>query len=251
MSPCILLHLIYLRYLLLSIVNFRKLPLVFVIPMVPSDLSPESVLQQLHWRYAVKKFDATKKIPEELWNMMEQSLVLAPSSFGLQPWKFFVVVDPETRRQLVEHSWGQTQVVDASHLVVLAIKQGLSEPDVDRYIARMAEVRATPVEKLQGLANVIKGFIKPPLDIDAWSTRQVYLALGQYMTCAAMLGIDTCPMEGFVPDKYDEVLGLPAQGYHAVVVCPTGYRADDDKAAAMPKVRYAFEEVIQSIGSDK
>jgi nitroreductase len=222
--------------------------------MILSDLSPESVLQQLHWRYAVKKFDATKKIPEELWNVLEQSLVLAPSSFGLQPWKFFVVVDPETRHQLVGHSWGQAQVVDASHLVVLAIKKDIDASDVDRYIDRMAEVRATPVEKLQGFANVIKGFLTQPpypLDINDWSTRQVYIALGQFMTCAAMLGIDTCPMEGFVPDKYDEVLGLPAQGYHAVVVCPAGYRAADDKTADMPKVRYAFEEIIQPIGSDK
>lgn len=215
-----------------------------------STLSPDSVLQQLYWRYAVKKFDPTQIIPDEVWTVLEQSLVLAPSSFGLQPWKFFIVRDPDIRRQLVEHSWGQVQVVDASHLVVLAIKKDVGSADVDQYINYMAEVRQTPVDKLQGLASMIKGFLAQPpypLEINDWSARQVYLALGQYMTCAAMLGIDTCPMEGFVPDQYNKILGLSEQGYQAVVVCPAGYRAPDDKYASMPKVRYATETVVEYI----
>lgn len=85
--------------------------------------TPDSVLQQLKWRYATKKFDPSKKIPDDIWHALEQSMVLAPSSFGLQPWKFFVIRNPEIRSQLVAHSWGQTQVVDASHLVVFAIKK--------------------------------------------------------------------------------------------------------------------------------
>lgn len=218
--------------------------------MNPGELSPEYVHQQLYWRYAVKKFDSSKTIPDETWKVLEQSLVLAPSSFGLQPWKFFVVRDPAIRQQLLPHSWGQTQVVDASHLVVLAIKKDVDVADVDRYVQRMSEVQGTPIENLQKFGNVVKGFLqKPPypLDLNAWSTRQVYIALGQYMTCAAMLGIDTAPMEGFMPDKYDEVLGLPEQGYQSVVVCPAGYRAEDDKSAARKKVRYATEEVVQYI----
>ncbi|MGL5081824.1 MAG: NAD(P)H-dependent oxidoreductase [Microcoleaceae cyanobacterium] len=215
-----------------------------------STLSPDYVIQQLYWRYAVKKFDPTQTIPDDVWTVLEQSLVLAPSSFGLQPWKFFIVRDPDIRRQLVEHSWGQAQVVDASHLVVLAIKKDVGSADVDQYINHMAEVRQTPVEKLQGLASMVKGFLTQPpypLDINDWSARQVYIALGQYMTCAAMLGIDTCPMEGFVPDQYDKILGLQEQGYQAVVVCPAGYRAPDDKYASMPKVRYATEAVVEYI----
>lgn len=218
--------------------------------MNPSELSPEYVHQQLYWRYAVKKFDDSKTIPDDVWKVLEQSLVLAPSSFGLQPWQFFVVGDREIRQQLVAHSWGQTQVIEASHLVVLAIKKDINAADVDRYLQRMAEVQETPIEKLQGFGNVVKNFLeKPPypLDINAWSTRQVYIALGQYMTCAAMLGIDTCPMEGFVPDKYDEVLGLPEKGYKSVVVCPAGYRAEDDKSADRKKVRYATEDVVQYV----
>jgi len=212
--------------------------------MTDAALSPESAIQQLQWRYAVKKFDDTKKIPDDVWHALEQSLVLAPSSFGLQPWKFFVVQNPELRSQLLEHSWKQAQVVDASHLVVLAIKKDLNTEDVDRYINRQAEVYGTPVEAFQGYANVIKGFVGNSPDLDAWSARQVYIALGQYMTTAAMLGVDTCPIEGFVPPKYDEVLGLTALGYSAVVVCPAGYRSAEDKYAEKPKVRYATEDVV-------
>ena len=215
--------------------------------MSDAVIKPDEVIQQLQWRYATKKFDPTKKIPDDVWATLEQSLVLAPSSFGLQPWKFFVIRNSDVRSKLVEHSWGQTQVADASHLVVLAIKKDVDASDVDRYIDRMAEVQNVPAENLQGFSNVVKGFLeKPPypLNMDEWSARQVYIALAQYMTCAAMLGVDTCPMEGFVPAKYDEVLGLAEQGYAAVVVCPAGYRAADDKSAARPKVRYPKEAVI-------
>jgi nitroreductase len=216
--------------------------------MQSSIANPTEVLQQLHWRYATKKFDSTRKIPDDVWQTLEQSLVLAPSSFGLQPWKFFVITNPDLRQQLVEHTWGQTQVVDASHLVVFTIKKDVDAADVDRYVARMAEVQQTPVDALQGFSNVVKGFLAQPpypLDINEWSKRQAYIALGQFMTCAAMLGIDTCPMEGFIPAKYDEILGLTEQGYTSVVLCPAGYRAADDRAAARPKVRYEPQDVLR------
>lgn len=209
--------------------------------------SPEVVLQQLNWRYATKKFDPDQKIPAEIWALLEQSLVLAPSSFGLQPWKFFVIENPDIRAQLVEHSWGQKQVVEASHLVVLAIKTTVDADYVDHYLARMAEVQGVPVENLQKFGDVVKGFIaKPPypLDLQEWSARQVYIALAQLMVVAAMVGVDTCPMEGFNPAKYDEVLGLPTLGYKSAVVCPLGYRASDDKYATAPKVRFPTSEVV-------
>ena len=212
--------------------------------------TPEQILEQLKWRYAVKKFDPTKKIPESTWKALEQSLVLSPSSFGLQPWKFFVVNNKEKREQLLAHSWGQKQVIDASHLVVLAIKKGVGEADVDRYVQRMSEVQNVAIANLDKFAGMIKGFIsKPPyhFEIDDWSTRQTYIALGFFMTAAAMLGVDTCPMEGFIPSKYDEVLGLSEQGYSAVVVCPLGYRAADDKSATKPKVRFPTEEMVEYI----
>jgi nitroreductase len=215
--------------------------------MTGAVVSSDQLLQQLNWRYATKQFDSTREIPADVWQTLVESLVLTPSSFGLQPWKFFVVRDRELRQQLVEHSWGQKQVVEASHLVVMAIKKDMQESDVDHYLQRMAEVRQVPLESLDGLSKVIKGFMGGAIDLNIWATRQVYIALGQFMACAALLGIDTCPMEGFNSAKYDEILGLSEQGYAAVVLCPAGYRGLDDKYASLAKVRFPQAEVIQSL----
>lgn len=218
--------------------------------MENAPLNPEQALNQLHWRYATKKFNPEKKISESAWKTLEQSLIMSPSSFGLQPWKFLVIRDPQIRQKLLEHSWGQTPVINASHLVVFAIKNDINDTDVDRHMQRMSEVQQVSLDNLAGFSNVIKGFIsKPPypLDLKEWAGKQAYIALGFFMTCAAMLSIDTLPMEGFVPAKYDEVLDLNSQGYSSVVVCAAGYRADDDKHALKPKVRFPAEEIVQYI----
>jgi len=216
--------------------------------MTNTVISSEQVLQQLRWRYATKKFDPSRKISDPLWHTLLESLVLAPSSFGLQPWKFFVVNNQQLKEQLVEHSWGQRQVADASHLLVLAIKLEIGEAEVDHYIQSIAQIRGTSIEQLEGFSKTIKGFLSNPnLDIKQWTSKQVYIALGQFMTTAALLGVDTCPMEGFNPAKYDEILGLTAKGYHSVLVCPTGYRAEDDKNASLAKVRFPLEEMIENI----
>lgn len=208
-------------------------------------ISPQQLVSNLKWRYATKKFDPTRKIPLAIWEALEDSLVLAPSSFGLQPWQFFVIQDPDLRQQLLPHSFNQTQVVDASHLVVFAIKINLDTEYADRYLRRMAEVQGVPLEKLESFGSMLKGFIeKPPVNLQEWATKQVYIALGQFMTAAAMLGVDTCPMEGFIPAKYDEILSLPQRGYRSVVLCPAGYRAADDKNAMRPKVRFAKSEIV-------
>ncbi len=214
-------------------------------------MNPEAALQQLKWRYATKQFDPAKKIADDVWEVLEQSMVLAPSSFGLQPWKFVVVENPVMRQRLLEYSWKQAQVVDASHLVVFAVKRNVGAADVDRFIERTAKVQGIPAANLAGFAGMIKGFLQnfpTPQDVDNWSIRQVYIALGQFMTTAAMLGVDTCPLEGFIPPKYDEILELTEQGYGSVVVCPVGYRVDSDKYADKPKVRYEAAEVVQYIG---
>ncbi len=215
--------------------------------MSNSTLSANAALDQLKWRYATKKFDTSRAISDEDWTALEQSLVLAPSSFGLQPWKFFVVKNPDIRSKLLEHSWKQPQIVDASHLVVFAIKKGISDADVDRYIARTSEVQGTPVDVLAGFGGMIKGFMKSMPDMDSWSAKQLYIALGQFMTTAAMMGVDTCALEGISPAKYDEILGLAEQGYASLVVCVAGYRAEDDKSAGRAKVRYATEDVVAYI----
>lgn len=214
----------------------------------PTTLIPTAMLERLNWRYAVKKFDAQKKIPADVWTALEQSLVLAPSSFGLQPWKFFVVDSDTKREQLLSVSWKQRQVVDASHYVVFARPATLSASDVDRFIDRTAEVRGVSRATLDGYRNVIVQFIQQPgFDAAGWMARQVYLALGQFMTAAAALGVDTCPMEGIDPKQYDAILGLEAKGYVTLCACAAGYRADDDRFAAAPKVRYPTSAVIEHL----
>lgn len=213
-------------------------------------VSNETLLQQLHWRYAVKKFDPVRKISADDWQTLEQALVLTPSSFGLQPWKFVVITDQVTKEKLVPASWNQRQVADASHVVVFAVRKPLTESDVDRYIALTAEIRGVAVESLAGFKKMMMGSLVPPpsgFDISHWAALQAYIALGNFMTSAAMLGIDTCPMEGIVPAKYDELLGLPQEGYGAVVVGVAGYRAADDKYASLPKVRFPVTDVVRHV----
>jgi nitroreductase len=218
--------------------------------MTTKPVSNDTLLNQLRWRYATKQFDATRKISTDDWRTLEESLVLAPSSFGLQPWRFVVVTDQAIKDKLVPVSWNQRQVADASHMVVFAIKKNLGHLDVDRYLARMAEVRGVSSESLNGFRDVLIGFLTQPadkFDADNWAARQAYIALGQFMTSAALLGIDTCPMEGIEPARYDEILGLPAEGYQTVVVATAGYRAATDKYATLPKVRFATNDVITHV----
>ena len=213
-------------------------------------MTPDQILKTLNWRYATKKFDSSKKISAEDWQALEQSLVLAPSSFGQQPWKFFVIRNSSLRQQLQQQAWDQSQVTDASHLVVLAIKQGIDNDDVDRYLDRVMEVRQTPKEKLAGMEKAIKGFLENPpfpLEPNDWSTRQVYLALGFLVYSAALLKIDACPMEGFKPAECDKLLGLSDRGYASRVLCALGYRSPEDKLADMAKVRYATDEVVEYV----
>ena len=208
-------------------------------------VSNETVLRQLQWRHATKKFDATKTIPADDWTTLEQTLILTPSSYGLQPWKFVVITDPGTKAKLLPLSWGQRQVVDASHVVVFAIRQNLSETDIDKYLVRIVEVRGGTVEALAGFRRMmVGGLLDGAMDLNHWASLQAYIALGQFMTTAAMLGIDTCPMEGIEPAKYDEVLGLNELGYGTVVACVAGYRASDDKYASIAKVRFKAEDVL-------
>ena len=211
------------------------------------NLSPEHLLEALHWRYATKKFDPTAKITPELWQTLESALVLSPSSFGLQPWKFVVVTNPLVKAGLVAHSWGQSQPADCSHLVVFAVKTGLDEAHVDRFLRRQVEVRGGSLESLGGYRGLMVNSLQRSAEsghLDTWQTHQLYIALGQFMTAAALLGIDTCPMEGIVPAEYDKALGLTDSGYRTVVACAAGHRSADDKYASQKKVRFPASEVV-------
>lgn len=213
-------------------------------------MDTKELLDALNWRYATKQFDSTRKIPAEIWETLVQTMVLAPSSFGVQPWRFIVVNNPDVRKNLVAASWGQTQPVDASHYVVFAIHKNVDEAYIDRYIADAAETRGIPAESLDGYKKIVNGFVGQLREkgaLDAWTARQTYIALGQFMTSAAMLRIDTCPMEGIDPANYDEILGLTGTDYATVCGCAAGYRSEEDKYATTPKVRWSTTEVVHQI----
>jgi nitroreductase len=216
--------------------------------MIP--MNPEQLLQALNWRYATKMFDAAQKIPADVWHALEQSLVLTPTSYGLQPYKFLVIGNPAKRAELLPHSWKQKQVVDASHFVVFTARTEMKAADVDRFIQRTADVRMLPAAVLDKYRSMILGdVVHGPRGQAAheWATRQVYIALGNLMTCAALLGVDTCPMEGLNPVEYDQILNLVGTGYATVVACALGYRAAECKYAGLTKVRYETKDVVSYV----
>lgn len=212
-------------------------------------MTPEALVASLRWRYATKKFDPAGKIPVEKWEALKQSLVLAPSSYGLQPWRFFVVEDKALRAKLKDASWGQSQIVDADKLVVFAVRRDFGAADVERHVARVAQVRGASPESLASFRQMMLGSIKAkaPEALQSWASRQVYIALGTFLAGAAILGVDACPMEGIEPSKYDEILGLGKKGYQALCVATAGVRSPQDDYARQPKVRYEAAEVVESV----
>jgi nitroreductase len=213
-------------------------------------MSPEELLTALEWRYATKRFDPKKKIPANVWEALERALILTPTSYGLQPYRFIVLTDPGKRAELLAHSWNQPQPVDCSHYVVFTARTKLAEADVDNWIQRIAEVRKVPVESLSAYRGMMIGDVvhgSRGKVSHEWAVRQAYIALGNLMTSAAVIGVDTCPMEGIVPAEYDRVLGLADSGYATAVACALGYRAENDKYAALPKARFGAAELIRKI----
>jgi nitroreductase len=212
-----------------------------------TTIPASQLLGQLKWRYATKEFDPARKISAADWSALEEALLLSPSSGGLQPWGFFVINDPAVRQKLLPASFGQTKVTEASHLVVFCAKTHLGEADVDAHIARTAEVRGVSIESMKEFRDMLVGGIVKAMDAPtllAWAGRQVGIALGNLLTSAAVLGIDACPMEGFEPPKYDEILGLKAKGYTSLALCTLGYRAATDAYAKLAKVRFPKEKII-------
>ena len=215
-----------------------------------SNMTIQHLLQALQWRYATKVFDATKKIPADMWAAIEQSLVLTPSSYGLQPYRFLIVADPAKRAALLPHSWNQKQVVDASHFVVCVARKVMKEADVDNFIRRISQICDVPAESLGAYRGKMMGdVVSGPRSKIAheWATRQAYIALGNLMTVAAVLGVDACPMEGLNPAEYDRILDLEGTDYKTVVACALGYRAANDKYASLPKVRFETKDLVQTI----
>ena len=202
--------------------------------------------QHLNWRYATKKFDPARKVSKQDFTGLLEVLRVAPSSYGLQPWKFIVVRDPALRKGLRPHALDHAQVTDADALIVFCALKNMDEKYVKNYADLIAKVRGVKREALSGYEQMMLSLLKgrKTQDISQWMRNQVYIALGLFLAECAYRQIDACPMEGFDPQKFDEILELPKEGLESVVLCAVGYRAADDPYAKLEKVRFDKSELF-------
>lgn len=203
-------------------------------------------IENQNWRYATKKFDATKKIASEDLETLKEAIRLSTSSYGLQPYKVFIIEDEAIREQLKPASWNQSQITEASQLIVFANYTNLDESTIDNYINRISTTREISAENLQGYGDFMKGKILglSPEQQSVWTAKQTYLALGNLINAAAELKIDVTPMEGFEPEKYNEILKLNDLHLNASLVATIGYRHEEDSNQHVKKVRKSKEELF-------
>ena len=203
----------------------------------------------LQWRYAVKKFDPARALPEAQIDLLKEAFNLTATSFGLQPIRMLVIRHPELQEQLVEHTYGQRQVAEASHLLVICVETKIDPAFIEAYFERVRDLRGTSEQILEPYKKALTGRFKKMTsdEIRSWAVNQAYLALGNLLTVCAYERIDSCPMEGFVPGGYEAVLGLAAMGLEAVLVLPVGFRAKDDKFSDFKKVRRPLEGSVLTI----
>jgi len=206
-------------------------------------------IKNLEWRYAVKKFDSEKLLPEEKVDRLKQAFNLTATSYGLQPITLLVIKNKALQKQLVRHSFEQQQVAQASHVLVICIQDAIDSQYIYRYFDKIKKIRGTSDEILNPFKDaLIDDFSKKDVaEIKRWSINQAYLALGNLLTICAMEKIDSCPMEGFVPSAYDEILALGTKGLASVLVLPIGYRAEDDVFSDFKKVRKDLEDSVIEI----
>jgi nitroreductase len=215
-----------------------------------TQIQDKTLIEKLNWRYATKKFDSQKKISEAHWTTLAESLRLAPSSYGLQPWQFLVVQSSDLRDQLTPFTWNQTQVKDCSHYIVLTYKKKMDESYIQNFIAKNAEVRDIPASNLDDYKKLmIENLVKGPRSetISWWAQRQCYIAMGFLMETAALLEIDTCPIEGLDPAAYDKILKIEDSEYATVAAVACGYRHADDKYQFAKKVRFDSSSVVKFV----
>lgn len=207
------------------------------------------IIQSLEWRYACKKFDSTKTLSTKEIDTLTQAFNLTATSFGLQPIKMLVIHNKELQNSLVEHSFGQEQIANASHLLVICIQDYFTLEDIDTYFDLEKEIRGTPEKILKPYRDQLKGIFenKSTIEKQKSAINQAYIALGNLMTVCALEKIDTCPMEGFNAQKYDEILDLRKQNLKAVLLLPVGYRAEDDFMSTLKKVRKPITETVISL----
>ena len=206
-------------------------------------------IENQKWRYATKKFDAAKKVSAADLETLKEAIQLSTSSYGLQLYKVFIIENPEVRAKLQPVSWGQSQIIEASHLFVFANIVDVQDQHIDAYVQNFANTRGLTVEDLKGYSDFMKSKIVPlPVEQKAvWTSKQTYLALGNLLNAAAELKIDVTPMEGFEPEKYNEILGLNALGLNASLVAAVGYRHEEDATQHYAKVRKPKQELFITI----
>tara|TARA_B110000285_G_scaffold195217_1_gene225365 strand:- start:202 stop:834 length:633 start_codon:yes stop_codon:yes gene_type:complete len=205
------------------------------------------IIEDLNWRYAAQKFDSSKSISEEHLDIIKESLRLVPSSYGLQPLKFIIIQSKELLQELVPASYGQTQVAEASHLIVLCAAKKMGDTQIDEHIQNTAETQNSSVDKLVGYGNYMKKIISNMSneEVFTWNTKQAYIALGQLMHTCASLRIDSTPMEGFDPKAYAEILTIDDDQFAPVLVCPIGYRNQEDATQFLSKVRKSSTSIFE------
>lgn len=203
-------------------------------------------LENQNWRYATKKFDSTKKISTEDFNLLKEAIRLSSSSFGMQPYKIIIVENPEVRAQLQPAAWGQSQIVDASHLLVFANITNFGNDDIDSVLNVFTSERGLPENALDGYGGFIKSKIATLNEEvkNVWTAKQTYLALGNLLNAAAELKIDVTPMEGFDPSAVNKILGLEKLGFNASLLATIGYRHEEDETQHYKKVRKSTEELF-------
>lgn len=201
----------------------------------------------LHWRYATKLFDPEKKLSDDDLHDLLESLRLCPSSYGLQPWKFLVITDPALRAELREHAWNQSQVTDASHLIILCARTSMTDGDIEVFAEHIAKVRGVDPSSVEEYKQMmLRGVLgKSEEERQEWMRRQIYIALGFLMSVCMYKHIDSCPMEGFSAEEFDRILGLEEKGLTTVLLCPVGYRSADDKYADAAKVRWDAADMVE------
>jgi len=208
-----------------------------------------NIIEALNWRYAVKRYDTSKKLSEEQIDKLFEAVRLSPSSFGLQPYKILNIKSPEIREKLKVAAYGQSQVTDASHFLVFTVPTNLGEKDVDTFLELTAKVRGLTVESMNEYSEMIKGNIasRNPEQNIAWAARQAYIALGVLLTTCAIEGVDANPMEGFNPKQFDEILELKEHNLTSVVIMALGTRSVEDTYSKLKKVRLAKEDLFIEI----
>lgn len=206
-----------------------------------------SLLENLNWRYATKKYDPTKKVAQEAVDKIVEAARLAPTSSGLQQFRVIVVSNQELKEKMVPIAWGQEIMAEASHVLVFAAWDRYTEERIDAIYNRTTDERGLPRGRFGSYTDKLKAAYLPQTAEENFvhTARQAYIGFTLAIAQAAELKVDCTPVEGFSPEELDELLGLKEKGLKSVTMLPIGYRdGSGDWLASMKKVRNPKEEFV-------